>query len=271
MNIRGALAAGTVRLADSSDTPRLDAEVLMAHALGIEREMLLLSDLELRAPAAFEPLLARRAGGEPVAYITGRRAFWTIELEVGPGALVPRPDSETLIAAAAKRFGIAGPKTVLDLGTGSGAIALAIKKTRPDAAVEATDFTLATVPAIAFFLWYNDIRFGSPFESGRKLGRFGAEAAHAYLVKSPSWANIMAWRGTEAASSLHALVEQHFPAIGQELAGLAEGLELPTEDVFLWNCRGDLWAMAPDGCSCGSRRWRALAPGHSCGSASRPG
>lgn len=125
MNIRGALAAGTVRLADSSDTPRLDAEVLMAHALGIEREMLLLSDLELRAPAAFEPLLARRAGGEPVAYITGRRAFWTIELEVGPGALVPRPDSETLIAAAAKRFGIAGPKTVLDLGTGPGTLLLA--------------------------------------------------------------------------------------------------------------------------------------------------
>jgi predicted choloylglycine hydrolase len=90
---------------------------------------------------------------------------------------------------------------------------------------------------------------GSPFESGRKLGRFGAEAAHAYLVKSPSWASIMAWRGTEVAASLHALVEQHFPAIGQELAGLAEGLDLPTEDVLLWNCRGDLWAMAPDGCT----------------------
>lgn len=90
---------------------------------------------------------------------------------------------------------------------------------------------------------------GSPFESGRKLGRFGAEAAHAYLVQSTPWASVMAWRNTEVAATLQALVTQHFPAIGQELAGLAAGLELPPDDVFLWNCRGDLWAMAPDGCT----------------------
>lgn len=90
---------------------------------------------------------------------------------------------------------------------------------------------------------------GTPFESGRKLGRFGAEAAHAYLVRSAPWASVMAWRDTEVAATLHALVTQHFPTIEAELSGLAAGLELPPEDVFLWNCRGDLWAMAPDGCT----------------------
>ncbi|HWL29842.1 MAG TPA: C45 family peptidase [Burkholderiaceae bacterium] len=90
---------------------------------------------------------------------------------------------------------------------------------------------------------------GSPFDVGRTLGRFGAEAAHAYLVHSSPWANVMAWRDTDAAAALKAMVTQHFPAIWQELEGLAEGLELPSEEVFLWNCRGDLWAMAPDGCT----------------------
>ena len=71
-------------------------------------------------------MVERRQAGEPVAYITGRRAFWTIELEVGPGVLVPRPDSETLIAAAVEHFdGTAGPKRILDLGTGPGTLLLA--------------------------------------------------------------------------------------------------------------------------------------------------
>jgi release factor glutamine methyltransferase len=93
--------------------------------LGVTREHLLLSRLDDPAPPAFAPLLARRAAGEPVAYITGRRAFWTIELEVGPGVLVPRPDSETLIEAALDRFGAAGPASILDLGTGPGTLLLA--------------------------------------------------------------------------------------------------------------------------------------------------
>jgi release factor glutamine methyltransferase len=76
-------------------------------------------------PESFEPLLSRRLAGEPIAYITGRRAFWTIELEVGPGVLIPRPESETLIEAAVDHFGNEGPKTVLDLGTGPGTLLLA--------------------------------------------------------------------------------------------------------------------------------------------------
>ena len=123
--IGSSLTAAAARLAPHSDTPRLDAELLMAHALGITREDLLLSHLDDAAAPAFAALLARREAGEPVAYITGRRAFWTIELEVGPGVLVPRPDSESLIEAALALFGSAGPNRILDLGTGPGTLLLA--------------------------------------------------------------------------------------------------------------------------------------------------
>ena len=123
--MRQALSAAAARLADVSATSRLDAELLMAHAIGVEREPLLLSRLDAPAPAAFADLLARREAGEPVAYIIGRRAFWTIKLEVGPGVLIPRPDSETLIEAAAEHFGGAGPASILDLGTGPGTLLLA--------------------------------------------------------------------------------------------------------------------------------------------------
>ena len=97
----------------------------MAHALDIERDAMLLARLGDSAPAAFLTLLNRRLANEPVAYITGRRAFWTIELKVAPGALIPRPDSETLIEAAVEHFGTAGPKRILDLGTGPGTLLLA--------------------------------------------------------------------------------------------------------------------------------------------------
>lgn len=127
MTVRDALRAA------ARQTPRLDAELLMAHALGVSREDLLLSGLDAEAPAAFDSLLARRLGHEPVAYITGRRAFWTIELDVGPGALVPRPDSETLIEAAAAHFGSAGPRRILDLGTGPGTLLLAALDLWPEA------------------------------------------------------------------------------------------------------------------------------------------
>ena len=123
--ISSALAGAARRLAAVSDTPLLDAELLLAHALGIEREQLLLNPPD-ELPAEFEPMLARREAGEPVAYITGTRAFWTIELEVTPDVLIPRPDSETLLDAAVDHFrGSAGPRRILDLGTGSGALLLA--------------------------------------------------------------------------------------------------------------------------------------------------
>jgi len=125
MRVRDALAAAAARLAGTSDTPRLDAELLMAHALGVSREDMLLGQLAADAPAALEALVERRHAHEPVAYITGRRAFWTIELDVGAGVLIPRPDSESLIEAALEHFGPLGPAHILDLGTGPGTLLLA--------------------------------------------------------------------------------------------------------------------------------------------------
>ena len=131
--IAQALSEAARRLADISATPRLDAELLMAHALGVEREAMLLSLMDKPVPEAFEALVRRREAHEPVAYVTGRRAFWTIDLKVGPGVLVPRPDSETLIEAALEHFGSRAPRRILDLGTGSGALLLAALSEWPDA------------------------------------------------------------------------------------------------------------------------------------------
>lgn len=96
----------------------------MAHALGLSREAMLMGP-DRDVPASFEALVDRRAMSEPLAYIVGHRAFWTIDLAVTPAVLIPRPDSETLIEAAVDHFGERGPETVLDLGTGSGALLLA--------------------------------------------------------------------------------------------------------------------------------------------------
>ena len=124
MTVRAAIAEAAARIA--SETPRLDAELLMAHALGVSREAMLLSRLGDAVPVGFAALVERRAAHEPVAYITGTRGFWTIELHVGPGVLVPRADSETLVEVAVAHFaGTDGPRRVLDLGTGPGTLLLA--------------------------------------------------------------------------------------------------------------------------------------------------
>ena len=123
--VRAALAQAAARFG-FSPTPRLDAELLMAHALGTTREAVLLRHLDDPAPAAFAALAARRAAHEPVAYVTGTRDFWTVTLHVAPGVLIPRADSETLIEAAVEHFaGTVGPRRILDLGTGPGTLLLA--------------------------------------------------------------------------------------------------------------------------------------------------
>ncbi|HTG79934.1 MAG TPA: peptide chain release factor N(5)-glutamine methyltransferase [Sphingomicrobium sp.] len=145
--IARALSRATQQLSSTSDTPRLDAELLMAAALGVGRDRLILDNPRGEAPPAFFDFVERRRAGEPVAYITGHRAFWTVDLEVGPGALVPRPDSETLIAAAVEHFsGRQGPARILDLGTGPGTLLLAALDEWPDATgvgIDASDAALS--------------------------------------------------------------------------------------------------------------------------------
>ena len=147
------LVAGTQRLVralserDPGATPALDAELLLAHVLGAGRARLRShpEDVPARdAAACFLALIERRAAGEPVAYILGRKDFWTLELSVSPAVLIPRPETELLVERALALHQGEEAK-VADLGTGSGAIALALASARPGWQVVATDLSAAAL------------------------------------------------------------------------------------------------------------------------------
>jgi release factor glutamine methyltransferase len=119
-----------------------DAEALLLHLLGKPRSWLFAhaeDDLDVAVQTAYAALLARREQGEPVAYITGHRGFWSMDLQVSPATLIPRPETELLVELALARLPGAASCRVADLGTGSGAIALAIASERPRADIVATD------------------------------------------------------------------------------------------------------------------------------------
>ena len=140
--IRTALQQASARVESVSDSARLDAELLLAHVLGWTRAQLRSRDdstVSADSLIAFEDLVTRRCRGEPVAYLLGYRDFWKSRFAVGPGVLVPRPDTELLVETALQWLtGLKAPR-VLDLGTGSGAIGLSIALERPDAEVDLVD------------------------------------------------------------------------------------------------------------------------------------
>jgi len=123
---------------------RHEAELLLLHVLGRERGWLFAHATDLLDPGtaeAFAALLQRRIAGEPVAYLLGRRGFWTLDLAVSPATLIPRPETERLVELALERLPEGVPLRIADLGTGSGAIALALASERPLAQIVATDMS----------------------------------------------------------------------------------------------------------------------------------
>lgn len=212
-SVRAALNEIARSLESVSDSPRLDAELLMAHALGVTRESMILRHLGDPVPEGLAALLARRLAHEPVAYITGSRAFWTIELAVGPGVLIPRPDSETLIEAAIEYFGARAPARILDLGTGPGTLLLAALAEWPEAkglGVDASDIALD-------YARRNAVALGMEARAGFQRGDWGQgiEARFDLILANPPYI------GT--AEDLPAQVRDHEP--GSALFAGPEGLD----------------------------------------------
>ncbi|MDO9367055.1 MAG: peptide chain release factor N(5)-glutamine methyltransferase [Sphingopyxis sp.] len=172
-DVAAALRDAALRLAAVSDTPRLDAELLMAHALDVERQAVLLDPSRFTVPDRFAELVAFRMTHEPIAYILGYRDFWTVRIGVGPGVLIPRPDSETLIEAAVAHFGANGPKRILDLGTGPGTLLYAALSEWPAArglGVEASGIALD-------YAQENGLALGLEDRAELMLGDWGAQVA----------------------------------------------------------------------------------------------
>lgn len=123
---------------------RLEAEILLCHALEVSRSFLFANpelEVPLKRRADFMNLLQRRIQGEPIAYLVGKRSFWTLELKVTPDVLIPRPETERLVELALEKIPPGSNWRIADLGTGSGAIALAIASERPGCEINATDIS----------------------------------------------------------------------------------------------------------------------------------
>jgi len=140
-----ALREAALALGSVSETPRLDAELLMADAFGVTRSALLLTCMNDLVPTGFTERIARRAAHEPIAYITGQQEFWSLDLAVSPAVLIPRADSETLIEAALDALRDHPPQRIIDLGTGSGALLLAALTEWPDATGVGIDASTAAL------------------------------------------------------------------------------------------------------------------------------
>ncbi|UYG08794.1 peptide chain release factor N(5)-glutamine methyltransferase [Halomonas sp. M4R1S46] len=173
--------------AAGSPSARLDAEVLLCHVLGVDRTWLYTwgdRDAEPDAVARFEALVAAREDGRPVAHLTGEREFWGLALATSPSTLIPRPDTETLVAAA---LGLAAeaPGRLLDLGTGTGAVALAFASERPSWAVTGVDLR----PEAVALARHNATRLGIGNADFRASDWFAALAGEhfALIVANPPY------------------------------------------------------------------------------------
>ena len=226
-----ALSALRRRLA-ASPSADLDAELLLAHVLGIGRAGVRADPsrlLSVRQAQALSALAQRRAAGEPVAYLIGRREFWSLDLEVTPDVLVPRPETELVVELALDALARVSRPAVLDLGTGSGAIAIAIAHDRPDAVITAVDASAAALAVaaanarrlragnVAFLAgsWYEPVG-GSRFDCIVSNPPYVAEGdpALAFLAHEPRGALAAGPAGLEALAVICTGAPAHLAAGG---------------------------------------------------------
>ncbi len=171
----------------SGESSRADADALLCHLLDCRRSYLMTwpeHELDAAQQATLAGWLARRLNGEPIAHLIGEREFWSLPLKVSPATLIPRPDTEVLVEQALARLP-GGPCALLDLGTGTGAIALALKSERPDADVWAVD----RMPAAAALARTNSAALGLPIEvrDGSWFAPLSDAPRFAMIVSNPPY------------------------------------------------------------------------------------
>lgn len=179
----------TQQIYPQSDTPRIDAEVILQHTIGQSTSWLIAygdSPATSEHIKAYYAAIARRSAGEPVAYIIGHRDFWTLSLDVNEHVLIPRPDTETLIESALERVTNTPTTQILDLGTGSGAIALSLAKECPLAHVTATDKHLKALNVAKSNAEKNDIGNVS-FVQGRWFDAISNDRGFDLIASNPPY------------------------------------------------------------------------------------
>lgn len=147
-SIKTALEDAGAQLTAHSESARLDAEILLAHVLNVTRTFLYThatDALDASILEAYQTLLLRRLTGEPIAYLTGIKEFWSIPLSVNDATLIPRPETELLVESILTRLSTHEEASILDLGTGTGAIAIALAVTKPRWKITAVDVSFATL------------------------------------------------------------------------------------------------------------------------------